>query len=115
MSEVARTKENLEHCRCMDCPSYTLGCKIKNMPGTVYKLMGELEDVDHFEAMYCAFEKSRCIEEDRGCLCPECPVYAEYDLNRDDYCLKTGGMRPEDYKQEKETTENSQDSEMPVH
>ena len=115
MSEVARTKENLEHCRCMDCPSYTLGCKIKNMPGNVYKLMGELEDVDHFEAMYCAFEKSRCIEEDRGCLCPECPVYAEYDLNRDDYCLKTGGMHPEDYEQEKETTENSQDSEIPVH
>ena len=38
MSEVARTKENLEHCRCMDCPSYTLGCKIKNMPGNVYKI-----------------------------------------------------------------------------
>ena len=68
MSEVARTKENLEHCRCMDCPSYTLGCKVKNMP------------------------KSRCIEEDRGCLCEQCPVHAQYHLNREDYCLKTGGL-----------------------
>ena len=45
----------------------------------------------------------------------ECPVYAEYDLNRDDYCLKTGGMHPEDYKQAKRNNGNSQDSEMPVH
>lgn len=98
MSEVARTKENLEHCRCMDCPSYTLGCKIKNMPGNVYKMMGDLEDVEHFEALYCAFEKSRCIEEDRGCLCPDCIVHSQYHLNRDDYCLKTGGLSEKEAK-----------------
>ena len=67
----------------MDCPSYTLGCKVKNMPGNVYKLMGDLNDVEHFEALYCAFEKSRCIEEDRGCLCEQCPVHAQYHLNRE--------------------------------
>ena len=96
MSEaVARTKENLEKCRCMDCPSYTLGCKIRNMPGNIYKLMDDLNDVDHFEAMYCAFEHSRCIEEDRGCLCDDCPVHQEYHLNREDYCLKDGGLDEE--------------------
>jgi len=117
MSEVARTKENLEHCRCMDCPSYTLGCKIKNMPGNVYKLMGELDEVDHFEAMFCAFERSRCIEEDRGCLCSECLVHAQYDLNRDDYCLSTGGLLPEDYEQEEAEGETARHDEQttPVH
>lgn len=36
-------------------------------------------------------KKSHCIEEDRGCLCDTCPVHAEYNLNREEYCLKDGG------------------------
>lgn len=88
---VDKTKENLERCLCMTCPSYTLGCKVKNVPVNLFKQMEDLEKVDHFESMFCAFEKSHCIDEDRGCLCDGCPVHAEYDLNREEYCLKTGG------------------------
>ena len=88
---VAKTKENLKACLCRDCPSYTMGCKIKNYPVNLIKLMEDLDNVEHFEGMFCAFEKSHCIDEDRGCLCEECPVHAKYDLVREDYCLKTGG------------------------
>ena len=46
MVYVARTKENLEHCKCLDCPSYTLGCKIKNTPINLYKLMDDLDKTE---------------------------------------------------------------------
>ncbi len=88
---VAKTKENLKKCKCMSCPSYTLGCKIKNVPENMFKLMDDLDNLQHYEAMYCAFEKSHCIDEDKGCLCETCPIHDEYDLHREDYCLKTGG------------------------
>ena len=88
---VAKTKENLKNCRCMECPSYTAGCKIRNYPVNLFKMMEDLDNVEHFEGMFCAFEKSNCIEEDKGCLCEECPVHAKYNLVREDYCLKTGG------------------------
>ena len=92
MVYVARTKENLERCKCMDCPSYTLGCKIKNMPGNLFKLINDFENTDHFEGMYCAFEKSHCIEESKGCLCSECEIYHKYRLSHRDFCLTNGGI-----------------------
>ena len=76
----------------MECPSYTMGCKIKNYPANFAKMLGDLTETEHFEGMYCAFEKSHCIEEDKGCLCEECPIHAKYDLVREDYCIKTGGL-----------------------
>lgn len=91
MSAVARTFENLKKCRCSGCPSYTAGCKIKEFPASLMKLVDGLDHTEHFEGMFCAFEKSHCINEDKGCLCEECAVFAENRLNRDEYCLKTGG------------------------
>lgn len=92
MTRVARTKENLERCKCMDCPSYTLGCKIKNMAGNLYKLIDDLDKTEHFEGMYCAFEKSNCIEEGKGCLCYSCDIFHKYRLNKKDFCLADGGL-----------------------
>ncbi len=89
---VAKTKENLDKCLCTSCPSYTTGCKIKNYPLNFFKKMEDLDTVEHFEKMFCAFEKSHCIEEDKGCLCETCPIHSEYNLVREDYCLKTGGQ-----------------------
>lgn len=91
--QVARTKENLKKCICLHCPSYTTTCKMKNMPENLLKMMENLKDVDHFEGMYCAFDKSHCIHEDRGCICEKCEVHKEYDLKREEYCLKTGGIK----------------------
>lgn len=76
----------------MHCPSYTTGCKIKNMPENIVHLIEGLENTDDFEALYCAYSKSRCITEDKGCRCEDCEVHKQYKLNRDEYCLKDGGL-----------------------
>ena len=54
---VEKTKENLQRCLCMSCPSYTMGCKLKNMPENLVKMFEDFEQLDHFESMYCAFDK----------------------------------------------------------
>ena len=92
--QVAKTKENLKACQCMHCPSYTTGCKFKNMPENLVKLIEGFDMNEHFEGMYCAFEKSNCIKEDKGCICEECDVHKKYNLKRNDYCLASGGMSP---------------------
>ena len=90
--QVEKTKENLKKCICMDCPSYTMGCKIRSIPENLFKLAEDLEKVDHYEKMFCAFSKSACIKEDEGCICPECEIHKMYDLNREDYCIVSGGI-----------------------
>lgn len=89
---VEKNKENLKSCICMDCPSYSMGCKIRSMPENLFKLAEDLEKVEHYEKMFCAFDKSECIKEDKGCLCQNCKVHQKYALNREDYCIVTGGI-----------------------
>ncbi|MBQ9235888.1 MAG: DUF2769 domain-containing protein [Alphaproteobacteria bacterium] len=89
MQTVARTKENLKKCRCNDCPSYTLGCKIKNYPVNLWRMMEGMDNLEHFEGMFCAYGTSNCIEEDKGCLCEDCEVFHENKLNRSEYCLQS--------------------------
>ena len=89
MSRVAKTKENLKKCRCSDCPSYTLGCKLKNYPLNFVRMIDGLDNLEHFEGMFCAYGASTCIAEDKGCLCEDCAVFHENALNRAEYCLPT--------------------------
>ncbi len=91
MSIVDKTKENLEHCKCLSCPSYTTTCKIKEMPHNVIDMMKGIENIDDLEGMFCAYSTSRCIDEDKGCLCSECEVHEKYDLENQSYCLYEGG------------------------
>lgn len=93
MQEVAKTKANLKKCKCMSCPSYTYECKIKNTPQNIAKLMTDFEKVTHYEKMFCAFEKSHCIDADQGCLCADCDVYKNYRLNAQEFCIHTGGKK----------------------
>lgn len=85
---VEKTIENAERCKCLQCPSYTAVCKMKN--GTT--IPHDISKLDHLERMFCAFEESNCIHENRGCLCETCPVHKKYSLNDEDYCLHTGGV-----------------------
>ncbi|MDW7668748.1 MAG: DUF2769 domain-containing protein [Bacillota bacterium] len=91
MSKVAKTKENLKKCLCMKCPSYTFSCKMKSMPGNVILMMGSTEDKIHAEAMFCAYEKSRCIDEEKGCICGTCELFKEYELENKYFCTTTDG------------------------
>jgi hypothetical protein len=56
------------------------------------KLVEGVENVDHFEKMFCAFGKSNCISENKGCMCEQCDVYYENNLDKEDYCLADGGV-----------------------
>lgn len=90
--KVEKTQENISHCICLYCPSYSQVCKLKNSTENVNQTTENLEDKTHYEKMFCAFEKSNCIHLDRGCICEKCAVYKQYGLRRHDYCLKTGGI-----------------------
>ncbi len=91
MSKVAKTKENLLKCKCMKCPSYSFACKVKSMPSNIAALVSGFSKAEHLEGMFCAYEKSKCIEEEKGCICPQCKVYIENGLDKNYYCLANGG------------------------
>ena len=92
MQKVAKTKENLKKCVCMKCPSYTTGCKMKNMPANMIGMMTGIEKKEHFEGLFCAFEESNCIKEKKGCLCLTCPVALENNLDKQYYCINKDGI-----------------------
>lgn len=91
MHTVARTSENLQKCRCSVCPSYTTRCKVKNYPLNLLRIIDGIDNMEHFEAMFCAFGKSNCIHEDKGCLCENCEVFSENNLSKDEYCMSANG------------------------
>lgn len=88
---VEKTIENASKCLCLQCPSYTRYCHLKN-ENEVLNNLPNIGERSHFEMMFCAFEQSNCIHENRGCLCLQCPVHKKYELNNEDYCLSTGGI-----------------------
>ena len=88
---VDKTVENAKQCMCFKCPSYAPICKAKNWSDISFH-NERIDDFKHYEMMFCAFEKSNCIHENRGCLCVKCPVHKKYGLNNEDYCLTTGGV-----------------------
>ena len=91
MSNVDKTMENIRKCLCLECPSYTKHCKSKNTL-KIYENIHKIKDIKHFEIMFCAFEKSDCIDENLGCLCTKCLVHKKYSLNNEDYCMTSGGV-----------------------
>jgi len=91
MSQVAKTTDNLKKCICIKCPSYTMGCKIKSIPGNIMGMISGISEKEHFEGMYCAFEESHCIKEKKGCICAECKVYQENNLEKLYFCLTKDG------------------------
>lgn len=92
MGKVERTKENVSKCICMKCPSYSFACKLKGMPKNMLTMIkGDIDKIEHMEGLFCAFEKSKCIDEPKGCICVDCQIYKENDLENMYYCLETNG------------------------
>ncbi|MBP1908091.1 DUF2769 domain-containing protein [Methanolobus bombayensis] len=88
MGNVEKSKDNVRKCICIKCPSYSFACKIKAIPeSAVNMLKGDIANAEHMEGLFCAFGKSKCIEEQKGCICPECDVYKENGLNNVYFCL----------------------------
>ncbi|MFC2144879.1 DUF2769 domain-containing protein [Actinomycetota bacterium] len=59
---VPETKENMEKCICMNCPTYS-SCMS-----------------DKKEGLFCATGKSNCTIEKKECICESCPIDKEYNL-----------------------------------
>jgi hypothetical protein len=77
---------------CMKCPSYTFTCKIKAMPNSIVEMLKkDISKVEHMEGMFCAFGKSNCITDDKGCICGSCEVHKENNLPNGDYCFVLNG------------------------
>lgn len=68
--EMEQKKQKvLEMCICSRCPSWT-ECGEKG--GFCFPTIG----------------KSSCITDEKGCICPACPVADEMSLKNDYYCTK---------------------------
>ena len=92
MSKVERTRENLMKRICKNCPSYTFTCKLMGMPGNMLILIDPDDDEKvHAETLFCAYEQSHCIREEKGCLCSKCEVAKKHELDKIYYCLTDGG------------------------
>lgn len=91
MSNVDKTTENLKKCKCIKCPSYTFMCKVKGVPANVSALVKGVKKADHMEGMFCAFNKSKCIETEQGCICTTCAIYKENNLTKGYYCTAESG------------------------
>jgi len=71
MTEEQQLQFVKDNCVCKTCPSWTPACDEKGEVGG-----------------YCALGKSECITEEKGCICPECPVTKKLDLKWGYYCTK---------------------------
>ena len=59
-----------ERCICPQCPSY------KECSG------------DTRERAFCSVERSKCIREEKGCICSTCPLTLELNLQHSSYCTR---------------------------
>jgi hypothetical protein len=91
MSNVEKTNENLLKCKCKVCPTYEFTCKLMSIPGNLILLVSDKSEKVHAETMFCAFEKSSCIDTEKGCLCGGCEVHKKYGLEKMYFCLADGG------------------------
>lgn len=90
---IEKTSFNASRCKCLNCPSYSTVCKIKNAHQNTDKPSKDLAERTHYEKMFCAFEKSNCIHLNKGCVCQTCEIFQAYGLNKNTYCLHTGGIK----------------------
>ncbi|MFO8193076.1 MAG: DUF2769 domain-containing protein [Bacillota bacterium] len=91
MSKVEKTRDNLLKCLCKKCPTYSFTCKMMSIPGNIILLINPEKEKPQAETLFCAYTKSQCIEEKKGCLCTQCEVYKENGLAKKYYCLADGG------------------------
>ena len=88
MKKPEQSKDTLRRCICLECPTFTMGCKIKATPGNAEKAESEGKKADHLEGAFCAYGSSTCIIEKLECLCPQCEIYHECELEEKHYCQK---------------------------
>ena len=84
---VPYSKENINRCRCPQCPvqadSRCAQDEIKSSKQAMENLpAGEIPNPEDVPGVYCSEGKARCEDLDFGrqCICNSCDVWKEYDL-----------------------------------
>ena len=91
--KVPFTKPNAKKCICWQCTVQADSACVKRNA----EKMGEVMSSSYFEpeivpGLYCSSGIASCkdIDTSRPCICPDCPVFVEYDLAKghliDHYC-----------------------------
>ena len=88
MSTIEKSMANLTKCVCHLCPTYTFTCKIKAVPGIVKGAITDISKAEHVDSMFCAFGNSRCIEEEKACICNDCELYKSHNLEGGFFCTR---------------------------
>ncbi len=63
----------LSMCTCKDCPTW-------------------VEGAEPIGFCFPAIGKNPKITEEKGCICPACPVFKEMSLTKDYYCMRGSEM-----------------------
>lgn len=84
---VPYVKENINRCRCSQCPVQTNSrCAQSEVQSTKQTLKnapaGEVPDPENVPGVYCSEGTATCqdLDFDRQCICSSCEVWKEYDL-----------------------------------
>ena len=84
---VPYQEENINRCRCPECPvqadSQCAQNKIKNFKQKMENApAGEVPDPENIPGVYCSEGSAPCedLNVERQCICGSCAVWKEYDL-----------------------------------
>jgi hypothetical protein len=88
MTEEQKMQFVKENCICKNCPSWTPACDENGEWGG-----------------YCASGKTECITDEKGCVCPECPVTEKMGLKWGYYCTRGSAKEMMAAEMEKEKPE----------
>lgn len=82
--EIEFNLENIEKCLCSQCKVQGKSQCVKEKIITLQEkaLSSSVIGPEEFPALYCAYGKEHChdLDGNETCLCGDCPVYAENDL-----------------------------------
>lgn len=68
---------------------------IEDIKGTCKNFCGECPTytgTNETELAFCAQGRSKIISEEKGCLCPGCPISRKLNMRWDYYCRNGSGM-----------------------
>lgn len=73
MKEVHVNLHNIHNCICGRCPSFP----------------GKWKELEHMQmpGLFCAAGRSRHPIEQQGCLCADCAVFSEHELDGEYFCI----------------------------
>ena len=68
---VPNNQLNLQKCICKTCPSYNSCMKTER------------------EGLFCSRGATNCVFSENGCMCGQCPVARDFELDGGYYCRPT--------------------------